>query len=67
MTSGAELELKLGEALHGVARFVKTKRGLRFSLQLEGVVTEVEPFLLFGNLLEGDLERISVLSVDILQ
>ena len=31
MTSGAALELKLGEALHGVARFVKTERGLTFS------------------------------------
>ncbi|MFM1973658.1 MAG: hypothetical protein RLZZ345_742, partial [Actinomycetota bacterium] len=31
MTTGVELERKLGEALHGVARFEKTARGLTFS------------------------------------
>ena len=31
MTSGAELEQKLGEAMHGVAHFAKTERGLTFS------------------------------------
>lgn len=31
MTTGAELEKKLGEAMHGVAHFARTSRGLTFS------------------------------------